>query len=284
MNKQGIILCGHGSKSNEGIMEFLEMTKKFSDLHPDCEVTCGFLEFHEPSFENAIIHLRSNGVREVYVVPAFLFTGVHFQYDIPLIFKLLGKKYPEMKIRMASYIGVCEQVVSLVGKLINTAYSGDNTSDRADGCLMIAGVGASLSEANADLARLTRLAWESSAMGHATYSFVSRMTEPSVQQGLELTCLLPFKKIVVVPALFFAGYYLQTIYQSVEKIQNSTHKEIILTNPFGDDPLILDALSERLNEARRGEVNIIDLLSEDLEPRREFTIFSSSEGDLQQTL
>lgn len=270
MSKQGIILCGHGSRSKEGIMEFMEMTKKFAALHPNCEVACGFLEFHEPGFENALIQLKEKGIREVFVVPAFLFTGVHLQYDIPLTFKLLGQKYPEMKITMASYIGVCDQVVKLVADLVDTAYDGESTADRSEHSLMIAGVGASINDANGDLAKLTRLAWEKAGMGHATYSFVSKLIKPSVVEGLELACMLPYKKIIVVPALFFSGYYYQNIYLGVENARKICDTEIILTRAFGDDPLILDALSMRLEEVRGGKVNIIDQLPDGLDPRREF--------------
>jgi sirohydrochlorin cobaltochelatase len=268
MSKTGIILCGHGTRSSEGVMEFMELAKKIAVLHPDFEVEYGFLEFHKPDFEEALQNLITKGVITVIVLPAFLFTGIHLQYDIPLAFSNLAEKYRGVKILMARQIGVCDQLVELIDKLVSS--QDHYLNDHSESCLMLAGVGASMKEANADLAKLTRLAWEQSGFGYASYSFVSKLTKPSVEDGLKLLELLPFNKIYIVPVLFFSGFYLQNIYMAVESFKKNTKKEIVFTKPFGDDELILHALSVRLFEAINGKINLLEELPSGLKPRRQF--------------
>jgi sirohydrochlorin cobaltochelatase len=274
MNKTGIILCGHGTRSSEGLMEFLELAKKFAAHHPDYFVECGFLEFHKPDFEESLQALILKEVDTVIVLPVFLFTGVHLQYDIPLAFNNLAGIYKDVKILMARQIGVCDPLVELIDKLVHSRgeFRKDypESNDNSNNCLMLAGIGASMKEANADLAKLTRLAWERSGFGYATYSFVSKLTRPTVEEGLSMLDLLPFNKIIVVPVLFFSGYYMQNIYLAVESFKKTTKKNIILTKPFGDDDFVLQALSNRLHEVLNEKVNVLEKLPVGLRPRRKF--------------
>jgi sirohydrochlorin cobaltochelatase len=269
MGKTGVILCGHGSRRKEGFNEFLEMSKKFSDLHPDFEIECGFLEFYKPDFEEAVQALMIKGVETIIILPVFLFTGIHLQYDIPLAFINLARKYPSVKIVMARQIGVCEQLVQLIDKLVIASLK--NETDHSERCLMLAGVGASVMETNTDLAKLTSLAYENSKFANATCSFVSNMAKPSIKEGLEMLDKKSYFQIIVVPVLLFNGFYLENIMQTIESFRQKTGKKIILTRPFGDDELVLQALSVRLFEAVEGKINVLNKLPDGLKPRREFS-------------
>jgi sirohydrochlorin cobaltochelatase len=268
MANTGVILCGHGTRSNEGYMEFLELSRKFATQYPEFAIVCGFLEFNKPNFEEALQELVTKGIQTIIILPVFLFTGVHLQYDIPLAFSKLAKKYSKINIKMARQIGVCDQLTELTDKLI--ADSRTYNTQNFDSSLLLAGVGASLKEANADLAKLTRLVWEQSGFGFATYAFVSKMTKPSIKEGLELLEKLSYNCIVVVPVLLFSGYYLQDIFHTVDNFSKTTQKEIIVSKPFGSDNLILQALAVRMLEAIDGKVNLLDELPEGLVARRDF--------------
>ncbi|MCG8582507.1 MAG: sirohydrochlorin chelatase, partial [Bacteroidales bacterium] len=159
MSKKGVLICGHGTRVKRGEEAFLKYTKQVAALLPDYEVEAGFLELSEPDFEEGVKRLAQRGVAEIVAVPVFLFTGVHIQKDIPCMLYQLQAKY-NVSIKMAHYIGDCEEMIHLSNDLIEKALD-DQKIEPAETLYFGLGVGASKIAANGDLARLTRMVQES---------------------------------------------------------------------------------------------------------------------------
>jgi sirohydrochlorin cobaltochelatase len=259
---QGILICGHGSRNPEGAKAFEALAIKMRERHPGKLIEHGFLELSSPTFEDAVGKLYEQGAREIIALPVFLFTGVHLKYDIPFHMKALEEKFEGLTVKLGSYIGVCQQLVNLSEKLICKAEK-DIRADRKDSCFLALGIGASVAEANGDIAKLTRLVMENSNFGFCTSAFISRMASPSIPETLKLLKHLPFKKIVMVPFIFFTGVYMDRIREMVAQFTAETNKEVILTDTFGSDDLVLDALEMRLQEVLDGKVDLTQGLESD---------------------
>lgn len=256
MAKKGILLCGHGSRHKDGVDGFLKMAERIQQRHPDKIIEGGFLELSEPTFEQAIEKLYNQGVRDIVAVQAFLFTGVHLLLDIPLLMNQFMEKYKNLRIRMASYVGVCDELVELGCKRITEAEKKFPEFNRKEALLFGIGVGASVPDANGDIAKLNRLIWEKAGFDYSLIAFTSRMAKPSVAETARILTYLPHKTIVVLPMLFFNGIYLATAAKVIKGICSDTGKDFIFCDPFQSDDLILKAIERRMAEVVDGKIDL----------------------------
>ena len=97
------------------------MAEQIQQRHPEKITEAGFLELSEPSIAEAVKRLYERGVRDVLAAQAFLFAGVHVRLDIPLLLAKSMEQYDGLRIRMASYVGVCDNLVKLGCKRIAEA-------------------------------------------------------------------------------------------------------------------------------------------------------------------
>lgn len=251
MTEQAILLCGHGSRKKEGVEGLKELTEKMQKRYNDTLVRYGFLELSQPSYYDAIKDLYDKGIRDIVALPVFLFPGIHLNYEIPGEMNKYQQEMDGLRIRMAPHIGICDQLIDLAEKRIIEAektYFKDHI-DPGNDLLLVTGVGASITEANADIAKATRLIWEKTGFGFAEYAFISRMTFPSVTEVLQMIKHLPFQRLVVFPMLLFPGVYLDKIFMAIEDFKTQTQKEIAFAEPFGIDEILIDILESRINQA-----------------------------------
>ena len=52
--RKGILLCYHGTRSNEGIKDTIKLLKVFKKINKDCTVKNGYLEITKPTIENQL--------------------------------------------------------------------------------------------------------------------------------------------------------------------------------------------------------------------------------------
>src|SRR5438876_10639298 len=81
--EQGLLLIGHGTRSESGVRQFLEVADRVAEQAPDQIVEPAFLELAEPSIETAISRLGDRGARSFVTVPLLLFAAGHVKRDIP---------------------------------------------------------------------------------------------------------------------------------------------------------------------------------------------------------
>ena len=63
------------------------------------------MELCSPNIPDTIDAMYKNGIRDLIVVPYFLFRGIHIKEDIPGILKEVKVKYVDLKISLAEPIG-----------------------------------------------------------------------------------------------------------------------------------------------------------------------------------
>lgn len=114
MNRETIILLGHGSRiagANSILKSIMEIVKpKF----PDEDIEYAFLEFAEPNINDVFEKCIGGGSNLIYVIPYFLYSGNHVSRDIPEIINEFSAKYPGVAIKYGDYIGIDKRLGELV--------------------------------------------------------------------------------------------------------------------------------------------------------------------------
>ena len=83
MRKQGIMVCGHGSRSKDAEREFSLLAAGLKKRFPEIPVEYGFLEYSAPNIHMGLDALKKTGVKSIVAVPGMLFAATHAKKDIP---------------------------------------------------------------------------------------------------------------------------------------------------------------------------------------------------------
>jgi sirohydrochlorin cobaltochelatase len=253
--KQGILICGHGSRDKDGVTHFQTLVEKMRHRYPDKVVDYGFLEFAHPVYAAAVERMYQQGVRHIIALPAILFAGGHAKNDIPYEMNTLQQQYPDLKIVMASHLGITAPLLQLAQLMVQEAAAQTTAFPGEESCLLLVGRGTSDPDANADIAKLTRMLWEGMGFGFATTAYIG-VTKPLLADVLPLLDKLPFKKIIVLPVFLFTGILLKRIYEQVAEFQQHSDKIYSCTAPFGSHEWLLQAIDERIREVEAGSPNM----------------------------
>ncbi len=110
----GILVIGHGSRAS-GTKEIFENVVSALDKKLGDSVVEGcFMELSTPLIPETIDRMYEKGVRNITVLPYFLFPGIHILEDIPEILKEKKEKYGDIEISMANPIGYDDKLVEIL--------------------------------------------------------------------------------------------------------------------------------------------------------------------------
>lgn len=101
------LFAAHGSRreeSNQEVDAFFNMMFKNIEDKFDKGICC-FLQFGRPLFEETLEEVLSQGGRDIYIFPYFLFNGSHVTVDIPEITKGFMDKNPDVSIKILKALG-----------------------------------------------------------------------------------------------------------------------------------------------------------------------------------
>ena len=253
--KEGIILCGHGSRRKSGTDAFKGLVSILKERYKDYEVDYGFLEFNHPLYEAAVERLYQKGVRTIYALPVILFAGAHAKNDIPYELNTIQSRYSDLTIKMGRHIGTSSFLVDLSQKILTEKEAELGAIDRKDCALVVVGRGTTDPDANSDVHKLCSMIWEGMGFGFATVGY-SGTAYPKIADTLPMVDKLGFKRVYVIPFFFFTGVLLERIYGAVEEYNSTAKADYFHTKAFGTDELLLKAFDERLDEAINGTGNM----------------------------
>jgi len=246
----GILICGHGSRAKIAEQEFSLLAKGLRERHPKIKVEYGFLEYSAPNIHMALDKLMEQGVNKIYAVPGMLFAATHAQNDIPSVLSTYQEKHPGLAIEYGQELGLHEQMIQAFQTRILEALGLDHVhdGDLYDTMLVVVGRGTSVSEANAEAAKLTRIVCENLGFGWAETVY-SGVTFPSVGRGLEMALKLGFKKIVVAPYFLFGGKLIDRIYAYTDKVAGENPDvQFIKTGYLKDQNHVINTFVQRIEE------------------------------------
>lgn len=243
-----LLVVGHGSRATEANAVVVRIAEKLARSRPDLDVRVSYVELAEPHVELALAEAAASATR-VDLLPLFLFGAGHVKTDLPLIATRVRERFPGVRIEIGEPLGVHPALARAVARRVGR--EGEPTR-----IVVLVGRGSSDPDANADAAKLARLVAEELALPWVMLAFAA-VARPRVTDVLEAAARLRPPEIVVVPYLLSAGRVVDAIAAEVDKLAATMPWiRFRVTEPFGDDPEVLEVLGERLDRLEDGRGNL----------------------------
>lgn len=258
MAKIGVMICGHGSRSQAAVDEFSILAEKLPALLPDDWLTeYGYLEFANPVIRNGLDKLREAGCDRIVAVPGMLFAAMHTKNDIPTVLNTYAEKHG-ISVSYGRELGVDPRMIAAAGDRVRQAVDAANSElgeVRLDEtCLVVIGRGASDPDANGNVAKVARMLQEGMGFGWLEVGY-SGVTFPLVEPCLNHAAKLGYKRIIVFPYFLFTGILIDRIYGFTDQVA-AAHPAIqfIKAGYLSDHPKVLETFAERVREQLGDEV------------------------------
>ena len=250
--KTGVMICGHGSRSQSAVDEFATLADKLPAYLPDdWQTEYGYLEFANPVIRDGLDKLREAGCTRILAVPGMLFAAMHAKNDIPTVLNTYAQKHG-IDISYGRELGVDPKMISAAAGRITEAVSAANSKhgpvDLHDTCLVVIGRGASDPDANGNVAKIARMLHEGIGFGWCEVGY-SGVTFPLVEPCLTHAVKLGYKRIIVFPYFLFSGILIDRIYGFTDQVAaENPDIEFVKAGYLGDHPKVLETFAERIIE------------------------------------
>ncbi|MEM9043158.1 MAG: sirohydrochlorin chelatase [Pseudomonadota bacterium] len=251
MSKIGVMICGHGSRSQAAVDEFAVLAEKLPHhLPPDWPVEYGYLEFANPVIRAGLDSLREQGCDHILAVPGMLFAAMHSKNDIPTVLNTYSEKHG-IKVSYGRELGVDPKMMDAAAARVRAALDEANAREEVplhETCLVVIGRGASDPDANSNVSKITRLLWEGFGFGWAETGY-SGVTFPLVEPCLEHVAKLGYRRVIVFPYFLFTGILIDRIYGFTDMVA-ARHPGIdfVKAGYLNDHPKVLETFAERITE------------------------------------
>jgi sirohydrochlorin cobaltochelatase len=254
--KLGVMVCGHGSRDAGAVAEFAQVAEGLKSHFPDLPVDYGYLEFATPIIRDGLDALSAKGVNRVLAVPGMLFAAGHAKNDIPSV---LNRYQAEngLHIDYGRELGIDLRMLRAAGERVQQALdTADDTVPLSETVLVVVGRGASDPDANSNVAKVTRMLWESLGFGWAETAY-SGVTFPLVAPALEHIVRLGYKRVVVFPYFLFTGVLVRRIYDAVDDAALAyPDTEFVKAGYLNDHPQVIETFAARVHEILEGTGNM----------------------------
>ncbi len=251
MSKTGVMICGHGSRSQAAVDQFSVLAEKLPAYFPDdWLVEYGYLEFANPVIRDGLDKLREAGCDKILAVPGMLFAAMHSKNDIPTVLNTYAAKHG-VEISYGRELGVDPKMIAAAGARIQDAVDQANAKTHVaieDTCLVVIGRGASDPDANGNVAKIARMLHEGMGFGWVEVGY-SGVTFPLVEPCLQHAAKLGYKRIIVFPYFLFTGILIDRIYGFTDQVA-AEHPDIefVKAGYLNDHDKVLQTFAERVTE------------------------------------
>ena len=244
MSPNGLLLVGHGSRSDEGASEMRAISKLVGDALPQVVVDVGFLEMADPPAGPVLDELATAGCGRVVVLPLVLLGAGHAKSDVPAVVLEARRRHPDLHVHFGSPLGITRDLVEVLGAALNDAGG-------AGLPLLLIARGTSDPDANGDAHKVSRLVgeWVGAPFVHTAFTGV---TAPNVADGLSVFDRLGYRRMAVAFWFLCTGVLVERARADIAAFSAATGVEVVDAGYLGPDPRVVPAIVERYEEAVRG--------------------------------
>ena len=245
---EGLLLVGHGSRSDAGRKELLQLGQLVADAVDGTAVEVGFLEMTDPPADVAAGRLVARGARHIGVVPLMLNSAGHSKSDVPAVVLEARACYPDVTFTYGRPLGIDQALLSVAFDRI-AAVGGTEQP------LLVVARGTTEPEANADAYRVARLLAEWSTPPFVQPAF-SGLTWPSVPEGLELCRVLGAGRVVAFAWYLSTGRLIERMQAQYAAFTERTGISVLDAGYLGPDPRLVPVILDRYREALDGSAAV----------------------------
>ena len=246
--QDGLLLVGHGSRSEEGRAELLQLSDLVRRRAPHIAVEAGFLELSEPPAGAACDRLVARGIGRISVIPLMLNAAGHAKSDVPAVVLAARRRHPGVEVHYGRPLGPDHALLSLASQRISSAGG-------AGLPLALLARGTSDPDANGDACKAGRLVGECVGSRVVVTGF-SGVTWPGVPDALEQLRMLGSDRIVCFAWFLFTGVLLERMKSDFAGFSEQTGVEIIDAGYLGPEPALVPLVLERHREALGGDIRM----------------------------
>jgi sirohydrochlorin cobaltochelatase len=264
-----LLVVGHGTRDAEGAAQFLALVERVRH-RPGAPgvVEGGFIELAPPPVQDAVRAVVSTGHLHLAAVPLVLAPAGHGKGDIPGAMMREQGRHPGLTYVYGRPLGPHPVLQDMMARRIDDALglpADLNAADlddhgraqaRADVFVVLVGRGSSDPDANAEVAKVSRLLYEGRGYAGVDTSFIS-LAEPGVPVALERARRLGASRIVVAPYFLFPGVLPDRILtQTLDFAKEHPALDVRLADVIGDCDELADLTLERYREALTGDIRM----------------------------
>ena len=254
--RTGLVICGHGSRDEGAVGEFARLVDGVrARVNGRWPVAYGYLEFARPIIREALDELRAQGCARILAVPGLLFAAGHAKNDMPSVLNRYAAEHG-VEVRYGRELGITPKLLKVAAERIEAAEAATNAEygaiSRHETMLVVVGRGSSDPDANANVAKVTRMLWEGFGFGWAMPAY-SGVTFPLTAPALKHAARLGYRRVIVFPWFLFTGILVNRIYDAVDEAQ-AAHPDIqfVKAGYLNDHPLVVETFVERAEELLEG--------------------------------
>lgn len=248
-----IVIAGHGSRDPDGVREFEALVGLVRERVPQRIVRHGYLEFATPTIDVAVRSALDAGARHIVMVPGVLLAATHAKNDMPSELLALQREFPDAKFSFGAALDVHPKLLQLCAqRIVEAEARGGELVPRADACLVVVGRGTSDPDANADIAKITRMLEEGLGFGTSLVCYAGT-AKPKVADGLRAAARLGYRRLVVLPYFLFDGILVKRIYAaSAELRARHPSLDVLDAGYLGAHEHVADVFIERAQQGAEG--------------------------------
>ncbi len=115
---RGIVLFAHGARDPEWARPFEAIRERVRAQRPEYRIELAYLEFMQPTLDEAIDAVIAEGALHVTVFPLFMAEGGHVRRDVPRILDELRAKHARIPITLESAIGEVPEILGMISEWV----------------------------------------------------------------------------------------------------------------------------------------------------------------------
>ena len=124
--QKALILFAHGARDPEWARPVQVVAQRLQTLNPDLTIGIAFLEFMNPTLNEAITAILDQlGVDplQVDILPFFIAQGGHLRQELPLMLEQIQREHPHLQLRLLPPLGELPSVQDAMATAITRLLS-----------------------------------------------------------------------------------------------------------------------------------------------------------------
>ncbi|MGZ5586003.1 MAG: sirohydrochlorin chelatase [Methylobacter sp.] len=248
MNKQTILLIGHGSREPSGNLEIEAFAEQWRTRQPQRRIEVCFIEFAEVLIDAGLDRAAQHG-GQVVVVPLILNAAGHVKMEIPEHIEHARLRHPQVEFIYCRHLGASEDILAILKRNLRKALANLDMPDPRNTGVILLGRGSSDRVANGEVAKMARWLYEEGEHPMVDIAFTG-ITHPRLESVVQRQVKLEMRQIVALPYYLFTGTLIERIHRQAARLQTQyPHIRFALADYLGFEDEIYALLERRIHEA-----------------------------------